>query len=251
MERAVSISEARQKPGLRLLLLEGLPSPWGQAAKGIFEIKGIEYTPAHPRPDDPSDALEAWTGQTSFPAAMYEDEEPRTGWAEILLLAERLAPSPALIPADAAQRAVFFGYAHEICGEMGLGWARRLETISQGLAAEQPNPVSRFLAGKYGHRDDSAAEASARVLGVLGALDALLAQHGGEYLLGELTALDVYWATFANLLDPLPDELLPMHPKMRPMFTASDPATRAALTPALLGLRDRMYERHLMTPIEV
>ena len=27
-------------PGLRIVLVKGMPSPWGQAAKTIFEIKG-------------------------------------------------------------------------------------------------------------------------------------------------------------------------------------------------------------------
>ena len=36
MEHAISIAQAREQPGLRLVLLRGVPSPWGQAAKGIL-----------------------------------------------------------------------------------------------------------------------------------------------------------------------------------------------------------------------
>jgi glutathione S-transferase len=251
LKGAISITEARDRGGLRLVLLEGLPSPWSQAAKGILEIEGIPYVPVHRRDDDPPEALREWTGQDSFPAAMYEDEEPRTGWSEILLLAERLAPAPKLLPADPAQRAICFGYAHEICGEMGLGWCRRLQSIARGMEAESPDPVAVYLGAKYGYREDAAARAGARVVGVLRALDALLAGRGGEYLLGELTALDVYWATFCNLVAPLPPDLLAMPEAMRPMFTASDPEALAALTPALLALRDRVYERHLRLPVEL
>ena len=43
-----------------------------------------------------------------------------------MLLAERLAPAPALLPADPASRALALGLAHELCGEAGLGWSRRL-----------------------------------------------------------------------------------------------------------------------------
>ena len=32
--------------GLRLVLVRGLPSPWSQAAKTIFEIKGLDYVAA-------------------------------------------------------------------------------------------------------------------------------------------------------------------------------------------------------------
>ena len=192
MKGAVSIGEARALPGLRLVLLKGLPSPWSQAAKGLLEIKGIPYTPVHKADADPDDALESWTGQTSYPAAMLDDEPARTGWAEILLLAERLRPAPALVPKDAALRAVMFGYAHEICGEMGLGWCRRLVSVVAGMKSEQPNPVSRWLGRKYGYRAEGMAEVHERIPAILRALDALLADNGGEYLLGDLTALDVY-----------------------------------------------------------
>jgi glutathione S-transferase len=251
LEDAISIREARGKPGMRLVLLEGLPSPWGQAAKGIFEIKGIPFAVVHVHASDPDRALEDWTGQDSVPAAMYEDEEPRCGWAEILLLAERLAPSPALIPADSTARARFFGYAHEICGEMGLGWCRRLQTVASGMQADPPDPISVYIGGKYGYRDAAAAQASERVVSILNALDGLLSHSSGEYLMGELSALDIYWATFCNLVSPLPADALPLPDAMRPMFTAREPETLAALTPALLALRDRVYERHLRLPVEL
>jgi hypothetical protein len=94
----VSIEEGRKLPGLRLVLLRGLPSPWSLAAKAIFEFKGIEFQRVYRAPADPPEALETWTGQASFPAAVHEDERPRTSWSEILLLAERLRPEPRLLP---------------------------------------------------------------------------------------------------------------------------------------------------------
>lgn len=251
MKEAISIREARTRGGLRLVLLAGLPSPWSQAAKSLFEIERVPYVPVHKASDDAGDALEAWTGQTSYPAAMYEDEPARTGWAEILLLAERLAPAPRLLPKDAAERARLFGYAHEICGEMGLGWCRRLVSVEAGMQADPPNPVSVWLGRKYGYREDSIAQAHERIPAILRALDALLAASGGEYLLGDLSALDVYWATFCNLVAPLPDEQLALPRGIRPMFTATDRPTLDALSPALLALRDRVYERHLRLPVEL
>jgi hypothetical protein len=38
---------------------------------------------------------------------------------------------------------------------------------------------------------------------------------------------------------------------LRRMFTATDPATLAATTPALLSLRDRVYEGHLTLPVDL
>jgi len=45
----------------------------------------------------------------------------RTGWLEILNLAERLAPLPGLLPPDPAQRALVVGRSNELLGEWGLG----------------------------------------------------------------------------------------------------------------------------------
>jgi glutathione S-transferase len=250
----VSISQARDLPGLRLVVLQGLPSPWSQAAKAILRVKRVDYTRVHRTADDPSGALEAFTGQASFPAALFERERPRSGWAEILLLAERLAPEPALVPSDPAQRAFFFGVCHELCGEMGLGWCRRLESVAAGLAATPPDPIAKWLGQKYGHSPETAAEAPGRVRDVLTLLAALLAEarsRGERYLLGPtLGALDLYWATFSNLVSPLPPELLPMPEPFRAFFTSPDPEVHELVAKSgLLEHRDHVYREHLELPV--
>jgi len=250
----ISIEEARALPGLRLLVIQGVPSPWSQAAKAILRVKQIPYTLAQRAPSDPPGALEAWTGQASFPAAMYEQERPRTGWAEILLLAERLQPEPALVPSDPEQHAFFFGLCHELCGEMGLGWCRRLEGVAAGMQRTPPDPIAVWLGGKYGYSPEAAALAPRRVRDVLGLLGELLAQssaRGGQYLLGaELTALDLYWATFCNLISPLPPEQLTIPERMRPLFTSPDPAIHELLRKTgLLAHRDRIYRERLELPV--
>jgi glutathione S-transferase len=185
---------------------------------------------------------------------MYENERPRSGWAEILRLAERLAPSPALVPTDPEQRAFFFGLCHELCGEMGLGWCRRLESVAAGMQRTPPDPIALWLGKKYGYSPESAALAPGRVHDVLGLLTELLAQstaRGSRYLLGdELSALDLYWATFCNLVSPLPPELLPIPEAMRPIFTSSNPAVHEQLAKSgLLEHRDRIYREYLELPV--
>src|SRR5215510_8133359 len=123
----IGLDEARTRAGLRMMVVGSVPSPWGEAAKGILHIKGIEWAAVRLVYD--SEPLREWAGQRSAPVAIYNDERPRAGWAEILLLAERLKPSPSLLPADPLERALVFGLGHEICGEAGLGWARRLQLI--------------------------------------------------------------------------------------------------------------------------
>lgn len=252
-EGPVGIQEARSLPGLRLLLLAGVPSPWSQAARGIVHVKGISYTLVHRMPDDPDGALVEWTGQSSYPAAIYEDERPRTGWDAILFLAERLAPKPTLIPSDPAERALFFGLAHEICGEMGLGWCRRLQSIHAGMQSDPPSAVSVYLGRKYGYSAEAAAAAPGRVLEILKVLrDRLYAQRadGHRYLMGNsLSALDIYWATFSNLVSPLPPPQLPLPDPLRPMFTSPDEDAHALLEGGLLEHRDFIYKEHLELPV--
>lgn len=243
-------------PGLRIVLLRnGAPSPWGQAARSLFEIKGVPFQRAARMESDPPGLLEEWSRQASFPVVAYAEEKPRSGWAEILLLAERLAPKPALIPADARERALLFGLAHEICGEDGLGWCYRLVFLSRILEGPSPPPEMQAFGRKYGYAREAAQAAPARVVAVLRLLaDQLQRQRaaGRRYLLGDaLSALDVYWATFANLLDPLPPDQLPMNEGLRALFSTPPPEVRSALVPELLAHRDFVYRNHLRLPVEL
>lgn len=245
----------REANGLRMVYVPGVPSPWGEAAKGILHVKGIDYTAT--RLDGRNTELLAWAQSTSAPIAVYEGERPRSGWAEILLLAERLAPEPRLIPADAEQRALLFGLSHEICGEMGLGWCRRLQSVAQGLEGRPgfPKPVAGYLGDKYGYREGIGPEVEQRVVDVLGMLETrLAAQHqaGSDYYLGDaLSALDIYSAAFMALLAPLPPDQCPMPEALREAFGASGERVRAALDPTLLAHRDRIYQKHLELPLSL
>ena len=249
----VSVDELKKADGLRIVFVGGVPSPWSEAAKGILQVKGIPFTAARFTPE--AAAVEAWTGHTSAPIALHEDEAPRTGWAEILLLAERLAPTPSLLPKDAADRALCFGIAHEICGEDGLGWARRLAGIHDGMSGRGgfPKPVAQYLGPKYGYRPETGERATERVCSLLGMLAARLRaqrEAGNDYLVGaELTAVDIYLATFMALFAPLPPEQCPMPDAFRAAFETVDDTTRAALDGVLLEHRDRIYREHLELPI--
>ncbi|MBX9943697.1 MAG: hypothetical protein K2Y40_06430 [Reyranella sp.] len=59
----------------------------------------------------------AWSGQNSAPFVAWQDEKPLNRWLDILLLAERLAPEPAMLPADPRQRALAVGLSHEMLAE--------------------------------------------------------------------------------------------------------------------------------------
>ncbi len=252
MSRFVSIAEARAADGLRMATLRKIPSPWQEAAKGIFHIKGLECVYAAQAESDVDNAIADWAGDSSIPVVAYQKEKLRTGWVEILLLAERLAPGPALIPADARQRALMLGLSHEICGEMGIGWCMRLLMLRASMdhsddTSIPPEPAAQ-MAAKYGFNPTDVAIAEDRVVAVLGMLDEQLGSR--EYFLDDqLTALDVYWATFANLLQPLDEEQLPMSGFMRNIYATRNERVLEALTPALREHQHRTYARHLELPV--
>jgi glutathione S-transferase len=253
MVEFVSVEDAKRAPGLRLVTVGAVPSPWSEAAKGILHHKRIPYVATRLDADRP--AIQEWTGHDSAPIAVHENERPRTGWSEILLLAERLAPERPLVPASPEDRALLFGLSHEICGEEGLGWSRRLAGIHDGLTGRGgfPKPVAEYLAPRYGYRAGAGEAAGRRVVQLLGLFaHRLSAQHaaGSRHLVGDaLTAADIYLATFLALFAPLPDELCPIAAPFRAAFTSMDDATRAALDPVLLAHRDEIYERHLELPL--
>jgi len=251
----VSVEEAIKRGGLRMVVVGDVPSPWGEAAKGVLHIKGIEWVAVRLAYD--SEPLKNWAGQRSGPVAMYEQERPRSGWAEILLLAERLAPTPSLLPADAAERALVFGLAHEICGEGGLGWSRRLQLVHAGLhsAGGFPERVAKYLGKKYGYSPELGAASGARVAELVGMLVARLKaqrQAGSRYYVGDsLTAVDIYSATFTAMFGALPPEQCAMEAGTRAAFETRDAPTEAALDPILFEHRDMMYTRHLELPLSL
>jgi len=256
MSRFIAIADARDAGGLRMACLRGVPSPWTEAAKGIFHVKALDCQYAAQRREDEDNAIAAWAGNSSVPVVAYENEALRTGWVEILLLAERLAPEPALIPEAADERTLLFGLGHEICGEMGLGWCLRLHMIKQSLSHDSsggesegfPPDVTSSLAGKYGFYPAHVAQAKSRAISILHMLDERL--QNNRYLLGgELSAADIYWATFANLLTPLPEELLPAAPMIRSAYSNQDADLDAAMTERLRDHQRLVYEQHLELPV--
>jgi len=249
-----SVVEGIEAGGLRLAVLRGVPSPWSQAAMGILHVKDIDHTKVCLAEGEDRAIFNEWTGQDAFPAAMYEDERPRTGWEEILWLAERLSPAPRLVPADPEARVRMFGLSREICGEMGLGWCRRLMAMAgpmKGSVGEGPGSFGH----KYGSSPEQAKVALERVIEILGLLARQLADskvRGHRYLMGaQLSAVDIYWATFCNLVDPLPIEKLPLPEAMHPLFKAKEPEIHAALDPSLLDLRDLVYTKYLELPVQL
>ncbi|HKU89791.1 MAG TPA: hypothetical protein VJP84_08350 [Steroidobacteraceae bacterium] len=251
----LSVEEAIPRRGLRMVVVGQVPSPWGEAAKAFFHIKQIDFAAVRLVYDN--EALKNWAQQLSGPVAILDDEPPRSGWAEILMLAERLAPTPALLPLQPEARARALRLAEDFCSQDGLGWHRRLQLVHAGLtqAGGFPERIAGYLGKKYGYASANMERSAARVRELLGGFAAVLrAQRdaGHEYYLGEtFSAVDIYSATFMAMFKPLPEELCTMHPHVRQALEWLDAPTAAALDPILLEHRDRVYRRHLQLPLSL
>jgi glutathione S-transferase len=249
-----TLEEIKRAAGMRIILVKGVPSPWAQAAKTIFEIKGIEYQAAPWIPFDRNAEIEAWSGISSAPVVAWNDEKPIHGWREILELAERINPQSSLIPDDPLHRDLMFALSNEICGELGLGWNRRLQIVAPAYQLPgQPNTLTQF-GDKHGYNEKDAALAGGRIASIVMKLSALIddqGARGSEFLIGNrLSALDIYWTAFSNMLVPLAFEKLPMPDQMHQMYLCSDPVIMEALEPALLKHRDRIFDRCFRSPME-
>jgi len=249
--RFVDLDTARASRSFRLAVITSVPSLWSDAARGMVAAKELECLAVDFDPRD--EAIPRWTGCPNAPVALYADELPRTGWAEILSLLERLGGKMSLVPSDAAERASLFGLSHEVCGEMGLGWIRRLllldSSFTSGGREGFPLPIAKFLARRYGYSPEWVQPARRRFVEILGLLDRQLARAGGPYFFGpRLSALDFYSAAALGQLLPLPDSIRPIAPLLRPARERLDDELANALTPALREHRDRIAPRWLALP---
>src|SRR5690242_12309641 len=105
MTEYISVEEARQLSGLRVVLSPGVPGPWSEAAKGILSVKKIPYVRVRQDIGGENRALIEWSAQATAPVFAWNDEPPRSTWIQQLYLAERLQPNPPLIPANIEERA--------------------------------------------------------------------------------------------------------------------------------------------------
>lgn len=253
----IDIETARRAGGLRIVTLAYVPSPWGEALKGILHIKQLPHARVSQVFGSPTQTLIEWSGQDSFPVLAWNDERPLSRWLDQLNLAERLAPTPRLIPECLDDRILMFGYCNELCGENGIGWTERLRGVHEAVTKPggDPQGISAYLGKKYGYTPEIGAHAAQRVAAGLNALATRLEQQkssGSRFFIGDsLSALDVYWAAFSNMLKPLAPELCPMHPRIREMFTTTDPTVVAALKPILIEHRDFIFTNYLELPVDL
>jgi glutathione S-transferase len=252
--RYVDLETARASGETRIVTSALVPSPWSEAAKGLFELAQLPAVVVG-RPREAADVTK-WTGVDNVPAVLHGSEPVRSNWAAIVGLVARLAPHAAIVPDDPAARAADFGILELIAGEQGVGWNGRLAMIAASLVSDGARgfalPLAQYLGKRYGH--DAATTPSAlreRVGAQLHLLHDRLA--GRDYFGGaKPNAIDVYSATFLTPLYPIDDTVCPQMPAaVRPAFAAAGDAFRDLVPDALTAHRRRMFERHLTWPIRL
>ena len=253
----IDIEQARRTTGLRIVTLAHVPSPWGEALKGILHVKQLPHARVAHVFGSPTTTLREWSGQDSFPVMAWNDEPPRTTWIDQLNLAERLAPTPRLIPEQFDDRILMFGYCNELFGENGIGWTERLRDVHEQItkAGGDPAGVSAYLGKKYGYTPEIGARATPRVASGIIALAKRLQEQesrGSRFFIGDnLSAMDVYWAASSNAMKPLAPDLCPMIERIRHAFTITEPTIVAAIHPILIEHRDFIFKNYLELPVDL
>jgi glutathione S-transferase len=246
----VTVEEAEALPGLRVAFTQHFPGPWGVAVRGILEYKQLAFVPVIQEAGGDNADLLRWTGQTSAPVAVYEDEKPKVTWSEVILLAERLAPGRPLIPADAAARAEMFGLCHELAAEDGLGWS--LRTMMFEARKNTPTPSNAVMIRKYDNRvgyRHAIARADA-VLDMLGGRLEAQKARGRRYLMGEaVTAADFYLTGFSHLLRSFPPHLCEMPEMYRTLSDMVLPHLKP-IPEIIFEHRDHMLATHVRCPFK-
>lgn len=252
----VDFATARDARGVRMVVSGLLPSPWSEGAKGVFHLAGVPALAVRFARDEPE--MLAWMGAQNVPVVIHDDALPRTGWAEIVSLAERLAGPGALVPIDVEARVRCFGLLNELAGEDGLGWCSRLLMIEAGLetrgARGFPLPVAQMLAPRYRQPPSHPGGPRARIREVLERLDGELGrarEAAHAYFFGDRPgALDVYLATFLTPLSGCSEADCPKAlPRLREAFASLSAELGAEVPARLLEHRRQMFDAHLPWPI--
>ncbi len=238
--------------GLRIILLRGFPSPWGQAAKAMIEFKSLDFKVGALQAGGENVAVKGWSGINSAPVVAWNDETPLNRWDDILLLLERLAPDRPLLPEDLSLRTECLGLSYALCGELGFGWNRRLDGVHRRV---QAGGEAGLIGDKYGYNQADGERAAQRSIAFLQYLAKRLqsqAEQGSHYLVGSsVTAADFYWAAFSNLVVIQSPEDCPLDPSIRPIFEQVDPTVSAAVEPIVMAHRDRIMKDFFKLPMEL
>ena len=253
MIRYLDVADAKQATGLRLVCTQGVPSPWGLAARACFKLRGVEFVLVRQLATQGNEALLEWTRHRNAPIAIYNDEPPRVRWYEIVQLAERLGRGASLIPRDINDRMKMVGFVSEMADPYGFAWNARLLSMKSIHQSGGDDALENPIFSQYGYSREAAEKALTRVhefLEVLAGLIKSQKAEGSSFLFGhELTAADVYWAYFSLMLDAMTEEKNPVPPHVKEHNDILA-AMIGDYDPILISFREKIFDKHLDVPIE-
>ena len=249
----LTVEQARNLSGLRLVLTRGVPGPWSEAAKALFKLRAVDYVPVQQKAGDPNPELVQWTRHRNAPIALYENEAPRVRWLELLDLAERLGSGSSLVPVNRDERMFMIGLINEIAGEGGLGWNARLLMFHAGIVTQGPDAQNNPMYAEYQYSREAIDASRSKIEGFLQYLGSHIKaqnQLGTHYLVGnQFTAADVYWAHFSNMLQTLPPEQCPASEGLREVWGVLAKSI-ASYDPIVIEQRNKIFKDHLVLPLE-
>jgi glutathione S-transferase len=246
----ISVKEGKMLPGLRLVLVKGMPSPWSLAARAVFDLKGIEYAPVAQYVGRENAELMAWSGHSNAPVVAYNDERLLHTPESIILLAERLNPRPALIPTDGKSRAFMFGLLRELVGENSLAWYRRIAAMGSSGQIDG----REGMAHKYGFSNEQlqiADQSCANCLTLLSQTLSAQLKEGSEYMIGKsVTALDLYAAIFLTIMiKPVKNDHIPLSEMFFKIYGVTSAPIDTAFDKVLSDYRVRILDQYVNTPM--
>ena len=246
--------EGRNLEGMRLALTEDVPAPYSMSARAIFDHHKIPFHSISQKGGRANVDLVAWTRHRNAPIALYNDESPRTGWLDILNLAERLGSGSSLVPKDIDDRMTMMALTNELIGKNGLVWQMRIIMLGLGGPERAAKEATRNpMYQDYGYSEEAKVTATERALGVLAKVTQQLEQQYAVndtafFVADHLTALDIYWVYFSQLLSTLPEKTCPTPSYLRKSYDAAGEVL-GGCDPLLLSHRDRILENHLESPM--
>jgi glutathione S-transferase len=145
------------------------------------------------------------------------------------------------------------GLVNEIAGDGGFAWNARLLMLHAGAMAQGPEVAQKNpMYAEYQYDPSQIEDTKVLIESFLEDFAALIKtqyDNGSRYLVGSsLTAADVYWAYFSNMLQSLPPEQNPMPDGLRQSWAVLGKAVQG-WDPILIEHRDRIFEEHLILPL--
>ncbi|MGK0260245.1 MAG: glutathione S-transferase [Candidatus Azotimanducaceae bacterium] len=246
--------QGRSLEGMRLVLTRDVPAPYSMSARAIFEHHKIPFHPIAQKGGGTNDELVAWTRHRNAPIALYNSEYPRTGWLDILNLAERLGSGSSLVPDDIDDRMTMMALTNELIGENGFIWQMRIVMLGLGGPERAAKEATRNpMYQDYGYSEEAKVTATERAQVILSKVTEQLerqyaANDTAFFIADHLTALDIYWVYFSQLLSTLPEDICATPSYLRKSYDASG-AVLGGCDPLLISHRDRILENHLASPL--